>query len=50
MARQERAIKDKSRQDYEERLHQRQLHRNQIIFAVFSGFLILSMLISLIHW
>ncbi len=42
--------KEKSRVDYEQRQHQRTLRRNQIIFAVFSAFLIVSMLISLIHW
>ncbi len=47
MSRQERQIREKKQA---ENLHQRQVRRNQIIFAIFSAFLILSMLISLIHW
>ncbi len=47
MSRQERQIKEKQR---EESYHQRQVRRNQIIFAVFSAFLILSMLISLVRF
>jgi hypothetical protein len=47
MSRQERQIREKQQADSS---HQRQVRRNQIIFAVFSAFLILSMLISLIRW
>jgi hypothetical protein len=47
MSNQERQIKEKQRTDS---LHQRQLRKNQIIFAIFSAFLILSMLISLIRF
>ncbi len=47
MSRQERQIHEKKQA---ENLHKRQVRRNQIIFAIFSAFLILSMLISLIHW
>lgn len=47
MSRQERQQREKQRA---ESLHQRQMRRNQILFAIFSAFLILSMLISLIHW
>ncbi len=50
MARQERAVREKPRMDYEQHQHQRQLRRNQIIFGVLSVFLILSMLISLIRF
>lgn len=46
MARQERSARDKSQVD----AHQKQVRRNQIIMAVFSFFLILSMVISLIRW
>jgi hypothetical protein len=47
MSRQERQLHEKQQSNA---LHQKQLRRNQIIFGVLSVFLILSMLISLIHW
>ena len=47
MSREERRMREKQQ---EENLHQRQVRRNQIILAIFSAFLILSMLISLIRW
>ncbi len=47
MSRQERQLRDKQREDAQ---HQRQVRRNQVIFAIFSAFLILSMVISLIRW
>ncbi len=47
ISRQERQLQEKRR---EENRHQRQVRRNQIIFAVFSVFLIVSMLISLIRF
>ncbi len=47
MSNQERQLREKRQA---ENLHQRQLRRNQIIFAIFSAFLILSMLISLIRF
>ena len=46
MSRQERLIREKQQAD---NLHQRQVRRNQIIFAIFSAFLILSMLITLLR-
>lgn len=47
MARQERQV-SKSHQpvDY----HQRQVHRNQVVFGILSVFLILSMIISLFRF
>jgi hypothetical protein len=50
MARQDRISTIKSRQDHEQRQQQRNLRRNQIIFAVFSFFLILSMVLSLVRF
>ncbi len=47
MSRQERQLQDKQR---EEKMHQKQVRRNQILFGILSVFLILSMLISLIRW
>ncbi len=47
MSNQERQLREKQREEHQ---HQRQLRRNQIIFAIFSAFLILSMLISLIRF
>ncbi len=47
MSNQERQLREKQRA---ENLHQRQVRKNQIIFAIFSAFLILSMLISLIRF
>ncbi len=47
MSRQDNRIREKQQADT---MHQRQVRRNQIIFVVFSAFLILSMLISLIRW
>jgi hypothetical protein len=47
MSRQEQQLREKRQSDS---LHQRQVRRNQILFAIFSAFLILSMLISLIRW
>jgi len=47
MSRQERQIREKQQAD---NLHQRQVRRNQIVFAIFSAVLILSMLISLVRW
>ncbi len=47
MSRQERSIREKQQED---KLHKRLLRRNQVIFAVFSAILILSMLISLIRF
>ncbi len=47
MSRQERQLQEKQR---EEKMHQKQVRRNQILFGILSVFLILSMLISLIHW
>ncbi len=47
ISRQERQLREKQQA---ENLHRRTVRRNQVIFAIFSAFLILSMLISLIHW
>lgn len=47
VSRQERQSREKLRDD---NLHKRQVRRNQIIFGIFSVFLILSMLLQLIHW
>jgi len=47
MSRQERQLREKQQS---ENTHQRQMRRNQVIFAIFSAVLILSMLISLIRW
>ena len=47
MSRQERELREKQQAA---NVHQRQVRRNQIVFAIFSAFLILSMLISLIRW
>lgn len=46
MSNQERRVQEKARQDS---IHQKQLRRNQVIFAIFSVFLILSMVISLMR-
>jgi hypothetical protein len=46
MARSERPAREKPQIDY----HQKQVRRNQIIIAVFSLFLIVSMLLSLIRF
>ena len=40
----------KPRVDLEQRNHQRQLRRNQIVFGILSVFLILSMVLSLVKW
>jgi uncharacterized membrane protein len=50
MARQDITQRAKSREDHEQRQRQRALRRNQIIFAIFSVFLILSMVLSLVTW
>lgn len=46
MSQQERRAQEKARQDS---MHQKQMRRNQVIFAIFSVFLILSMVISMIR-
>ena len=40
----------KPRVDLEQRNHQRQLRRNQIVFGILSAFLILSMILSLVKF
>jgi hypothetical protein len=40
----------KPRETYEQREHQKTLRRNQIVFAVFSAFIILSMVLSLVRF
>jgi len=50
MARHERISQSKNRDDYDQRQRQRTLRRNQIIFAIFSFFLILSMILALVSY
>ena len=44
------AKQEQTRQKQRVDEHQRALRRNQILFALMSGIIILSMLISLIRW
>jgi hypothetical protein len=50
MARQEQNNRAKPRESYEQRERQKTLRRNQVIFAIFSGFIILSMILSLVRF
>ena len=44
------ARQEQSRQKQRVDEHQRQLRRNQVIFAIMCGIIILSMVISLVRW